>query len=85
MPEPSWVKATTEASTLTNGTRWVGGHELGEVVDDLRPVRPVPLRSDRLAGYFVIEAPSRERAAEVARSNPHLEHGGRVVVMAVAP
>jgi hypothetical protein len=65
--------------------RWVGGSELGDVVEGIGPSGQVAVApSDRLAGYFVIEAPSPERAAEVARSCPHIRYGGRVVVMAVA-
>jgi hypothetical protein len=73
------------ASTLSDGARWVGGHELADVVERLEPAGSTPVAyGDRLAGYFVIEAPSRERAADVARSCPPLKYGGRVVVMAVA-
>jgi hypothetical protein len=65
--------------------RWVGGSELGEVVEGIGPSGQVAVEpSDRLAGYFVIEAPSPERAADVARSCPHVKYGGRVVVMSVA-
>lgn len=72
------------ASELSGGTRWVGGHELDDVVADLQPAGAASApRDERLAGYFVIEAPSRERAAEVARTCPHLKYGGRVVVMAI--
>ena len=74
------------ASSL-HGVRWVGGHELADVVDRLGPPAPstgTSPNADRLAGYFVIAAPSRERATEVARSCPHLKYGGRVVIMAVA-
>jgi hypothetical protein len=74
------------ASSLTNAT-WVGGHELADVVTRLGPAPADPPSApnvERLAGYFVIAAPSRERAAEVARTCPHLKYGGRVVVMAVA-
>ena len=70
------------ASELTGGVRWVAGHELGDVIETLGPPSG-SLANDRLAGYFVIDASSRERAAEVARSCPHLKYGGRVVVMAV--
>jgi hypothetical protein len=73
------------ASSLSDGTRWVGGHELGDVVADIQPASRTSLRSDRLAGYFVIQAPSRDRATEVARSTPHLAYGGRVVLMAIEP
>ena len=75
------------ASGLAGGARWVGGHELADVVEDLgtpSSAEPTASRDDRLAGYFVIEASSRERAAEVARSCPHLKYGGRVVVMTIA-
>jgi hypothetical protein len=72
------------ASELT-GARWVGGSELGDMVEGIGPAGPLAVApSDRLAGYFVIEARSRERAAEVARSCPHVKYGGRVVVMSVA-
>ena len=72
------------AATLRDGAKWVGGHELADVVDRLGPASPVSPTADRLAGYFVIEAPSRQRAAEVARSCPHLKYGGRIVVMTIA-
>jgi hypothetical protein len=72
------------ASSLDGGARWVGGHELGDVVDDIGPKPAGAPAVDRLAGYFVIDAPSRERAAEVARTCPHVKYGGRVVVMAIA-
>jgi hypothetical protein len=72
------------ASTLDGGARWVGGHELADVVDDIGPKPAGAPAVDRLAGYFVIDAPSRERAAEVARTCPHVKYGGRVVVMAIA-
>ena len=71
------------ASELRGGVRWVAGHELDDVIETVGPPGG-SLGNDRLAGYFVIDAPSRERAAEVARSCPHLKYGGRVVVMAVA-
>ena len=71
------------ASELTGGVRWVAGHELDDVIEALGPPGG-SVGTDRLAGYFVIDAPSRERAAEVARSCPHLKYGGRVVVMAIA-
>jgi hypothetical protein len=73
------------ASSLAGGARWVGGHELAEVIDELGPAAAPRVSSgERLAGYFVIDAPTRERAADVARSCPHLKYGGRVVLMAIA-
>jgi hypothetical protein len=73
------------AASFRDGTRWVGGQELGQVIEALGPSStPAGASTDRLAGYFVIDAPTRERAAEVARSCPHLKYGGRVVLMTVA-
>jgi hypothetical protein len=72
------------ASSLTNGARWVGGHELGDVVIDVGPKLGGAPVVDRLAGYFVIDAVSREIAAEVAATCPHVKYGGRVVVMTIA-
>jgi len=71
------------ASALANGTRWVGGHELADVVASLGDT-DAPAARNQVAGFFIIEASSRERAVEVARTCPHLKYGGRVVVMAVA-
>ena len=88
--DPGAVHAAREreygqwASSLANGARGVGGHELGEVVDDVGPKPDGTAAIDRLAGYFVIDARSREQASEVARSCPHLKYGGRVLVMAIA-
>jgi hypothetical protein len=70
------------ASQLTGGVRWVAGHELGDVVESLG-AQSAGATAERLAGYFVIDAPSRARAAEVARTCPHLKYGGSVVVMAI--
>ena len=73
------------ASALDGGARWVGGNELHDVVAQLGgPPALQDTASDRLAGYFVIAAPSPERATEVARTCPHLKYGGRVVVMTIA-
>jgi len=75
------------ASALGAGVRWVGGHELHDVVaqfgDSTSPVGS-DAPPERLAGFFVIEAQSREQAAHVARTCPHLKYGGRVIVMTVA-
>ena len=73
------------ASSLRDPVSWVGGHELGEVVAELAPTGSTPLRSDRLAGYFVIAAASRAQASAAARSVPHLAYGGRAVLMEVEP
>lgn len=39
----------------------------------------------RLGGYFVISAADRAEALAIAGSNPHLRHGGRIVVRPIVP
>jgi hypothetical protein len=39
----------------------------------------------RISGFFIITAPSRAEAERVAKTCPHLRHGGRVVVKAMLP
>jgi hypothetical protein len=71
------------ASTLGDGVRWVGGSELHDVVAQLgAPVTDAA--ADKLAGYFILEASSREQATAAAETCPHLKYGGRVVVMTIA-
>ena len=73
------------ASALGDGARWVGGHELHDVVARLGGgASSADAASERVVGFFVIEARSRAQAAEVARTCPHVRYGGRVVVMTVA-
>ena len=38
-----------------------------------------------VAGYFVIEAPDAAAAAAIARTMPHLEYGGTVVIRPIEP
>lgn len=39
----------------------------------------------RLGGYFVISAADRAEALAIARTCPHLRHGGRIVVQPIIP
>jgi hypothetical protein len=40
---------------------------------------------ESLAGYFVVTARSLAEAADLARTCPHVRHGGRITVRAIAP
>jgi hypothetical protein len=40
--------------------------------------------ADGPRGYFIVTAPSLEVALEIARSCPHLRHGGRITVRRIA-
>ncbi len=39
----------------------------------------------RLGGYFVLSTDDRAQALEIARSCPHLRHGGRILVRPIVP
>ena len=54
----------------------VGGEELGDAMLLALPSRP----SERVAGYFLIDAKDDATAARIARACPHLRHGGAIVL-----
>ena len=51
------------------------------------PISPASANagSDPLGGYFVVSAASEGEAMAIAKSCPHLRHGGRVVIRRVQP
>ncbi len=55
----------------------VGGEELGGTVASFGP--PVS-GVGKIAGFFLVRAASREDAVALARSSPHLRHGGTIMV-----
>jgi uncharacterized protein YciI len=66
-----------------------GGREIaGEKLEpEGRFVGPGPATSSPgwpLGGYFVISAPDMDAAVAVAQSCPHVKHGGRIEVRAIA-
>ena len=71
----------------------VGGHLIaGERLDDasLELSGPLGLREihaedTSLGGYFVIAAPDLDAAVAIARTCPHLKHGGTVVIRPIDP
>jgi hypothetical protein len=93
--EPT-VTAETERDRVAEYKRWaagvargrfvagerlgLGGRHLGLAASDPRRLEGADLR-----GYFVIEAPDLAHATEVARTCPHLLHGGRILVRPIDP
>lgn len=68
------------ARGLAEGGRLVEGEKLDEAVQQLGrpPGSEAPVET--LTGFFVIEAESMPEAVEIARTTPHLRHGGSVEV-----
>jgi hypothetical protein len=80
----AWVEDLREQGVVVDGEELAGPVE-SEMLDGRRgaietgpgaPSGPV----GTVAGYFVVEAPDREAAIAIARTTPHLAHGGTVVV-----
>jgi hypothetical protein len=71
----AWAEAVAERGDL------VLAEEFDPVVQVAGPAgtdAPGPL--GQLTGMFVVHAPDRAAALELARNHPHLVHGGRIVV-----
>lgn len=77
------------AAEIRRHGRFVVGEKLedgGRVVSSAGAgAAAAPVADGGPAGYFVVEAGSFEDAVAVARSCPHVKHGGRITVRAVAP
>lgn len=71
----------------------VGGHLIaGETLNDASLEISGPLgfqetqaEDTSLGGYFVIAAPNLDAAVAIARTCPHLKHGGTVVIRLIDP
>jgi hypothetical protein len=78
-----WVRALAESG------RSVSGEKLGPSAQQLDPGlagAPTPSADgSALRGFFIISAASPDDAVAVARTSPHLRHGGRIVVRPIDP
>lgn len=75
-----WASGLARGRFVTGEKLGIGGHHLGS-----RPADPHASEGAELRGYFVIEAPDLVRATEVARTCPHLLHGGRILIRPIDP
>ena len=78
-----------EYSAWAKELRARGVHISGEKLDDegdgLGASGPVPLSTEgELGGWFLVEGQDREGALQIARSCPHLRHGGKIVLRRIA-
>ena len=75
-----------EYSEWAREQRETGHLEVGEKLNDnavelsAAGLTRVPASGDLISGYFVIVAPNLDAALVIARTCPHLEHGGRITV-----
>ncbi len=75
-----------EYRNWARGVRAAGREISGEKLESEGRVLgpPAPDGGWPLDGYFVISAPDMDAAVAVARSCPHVKHGGRIEVRAIA-
>ena len=75
-----WASELRRGRFVSGEKLGIGGHHLGS-----RQTDPHASEGSELRGYFVIEAPDLVRATEVARTCPHLLHGGRILIRPIDP
>ena len=83
----AWARSVRGNGQVIAGTpldprSWVL-HPSGQDVD-VQP-RGVNAEAGTMSGFFIIEASSETEALAIARTCPHLRHGGRIAVRPVIP
>jgi len=70
------------------GGRLIAGEKLNDSSLELsgsQGLQEVHTQDTSLGGYFVIAAPSLDAAIAIARTCPHLKHGGTIVIRPIDP
>jgi hypothetical protein len=70
------------------GGRLIAGEKLNDASLELsgsQGLQEVHTQDTSLGGYFVIAAPSLDAAVAIARTCPHLERGGTIVIRPIDP
>ena len=77
----------TWARKLAESGHEISGEKLNSYKLELSPTiaQPSSVPVPDLQGFFVISAASESEAAAIARSSPHFQHGGLVVVRKIDP
>ena len=83
----AWARSVRGGGHVISGTpldslSWVL-HASGADVEALP--RGIGADAGRMSGFFIIEASSEAEALAIARTCPHLRHGGRIAVRPVIP
>jgi len=85
LEDPGFAPAASENALVAEYRDWAAGLrqrgllELGEKLAEPAMLLPdAAVAPSRVAGLFILRATSADEAAEIARSCPHLRHGGRI-------
>src|SRR5262249_9464892 len=79
--EDRWARGLQKKAELIEGEALADD---GHLVTPTRTVERLA-SGDYVSGFFLLRAPSDERALAIARSSPHLAHGGRVELRRIWP
>ena len=71
----AWAVAQRDAGRQITGERLASDGVLVE-----RAGKDAPVRDDQLQGFFIVSGAGLDDAANVARTSPHVQAGGRVIV-----
>lgn len=94
VPDDSYIaEYAAWASGLRRRGAFVDGNPLAPSAQLLAPAgtdvrvesRDVTSEAGTMAGYFIVRAADEAEALAIARSCPHLRHGGRIAVRPVIP
>ena len=78
----SWARG------LASRGRYVGGEKLSDSSRELTAAATIDrpaTDAQSLAGFFIVSAATPAEADSIARSCPHIRHGGKIVVRAIEP
>jgi hypothetical protein len=91
LEDPGFAPAASENALVAEYREWAVGLrrrgllELGEKLAEPAILLPEAMATpSRVAGLFILRAKSAAVAAEIARSCPHLRHGGRIELRRIA-
>lgn len=77
----AWAAGLGQQGALVDGAELVAGGRLLDPDGTMGLSGDLPLAgAGRLTGYFVIQAPTLDAAAAIARTSPHLAHRGRIAI-----
>lgn len=83
----AWAGRLGAEGKLVSGEKLDSAARLLEAPGGTTVVSAVDVGSSAgaVAGFFIVRAASYDEAVEIARTCPHLRHGGRIAVRAIVP
>lgn len=80
-----WVGAARTGGVVEGGEKLRDGDDVAVQPDGSAGMAPAAPGGSKLAGYFLIRAADQPTAMAIARTCPHLRHGGSIVLREIEP